>query len=1410
MAGDEVIDPAAAEGAEAEGAADESSGQTPAWRKVLRFFGGLALALLAILAAAIIFLHTGPGRQFIVDRISRIAPASGLSVKVGSIDGSVLWNATLHDVEFRDADGTLFLQVPEVELNWRPYKFPFSGLDVRNLVLHDGTLYAAPDLKPGDPNAPILPNFDIRVDRFVVDHLTVAKGLLGTQRTVDFRAKADIRQGKVYLDAGGELGAGDKFDLLLDAEPDGDKFDMDLDYRAPKGGLLATLAGAEEDLRLRLAGNGTWTRWDGTFLGLSGGERVADFSVANRSGTYTIAGRAGVADYLTGLPARALGANPVIVAVGQLQNSVASGALAVRGSGVKLSAHGAVDLADKTFDNVEVTANLRDPNLFGEGFRLEGAQVEAQLDGPFSELSIPHRLQVERANVSGTVLKGIEQRGTLSWDGTRLVLPLDARVAEVESGNDLLDPRLVNGTLRGQLVMQGNSLRADSLRIEFPGLTADLALRSDLGKGTYELTGPVAVRNLTLENLGTIDGGARITFRTGGAEPWTLDAAFDGFMPKVTNATLASLAGSGIRFNGGVSLGANRPIVLRDTRLTSDKLSLTLDGRIENGTTTIAGSGRHVDYGPFTVDVTLTGEGPRAELVFADPLPSAGLKDVRVTLAPSADGFRINTTGQSILGQFDGDISLVSPPGGPTRISIEQLKVSQTNVTGDLTLSDGAATGDLALSGGGLDGTISLAPRNGGQGFDVDLKARNASFGGATPLTIARADIDASGFFAGGNSTVQGHIQAQGIGYGTLFIGRLAGRAQVTNGSGTFNASLSGRRGSQFALQVTGNVSQQRIAAAVKGSYGGRAIAMPRRAVLVKQPDGGWRLQKTQLNFGSGIAIAEGSFGGPGGPTGKLSLAKMPLSLIDAVGGDLGLGGTVSGVIEAHTGPGGVPTGEARVMIDGLTRSGLLLTSRPIDLALVARLDPSLAQMRAVLQDSSGTQGRLQGRIANLPASGGLFERLQDGDLLAQLRYAGPADALWRLAALDTLDLTGTLEVTADARGSLRNPQVRGTLAGDALRVQSVLTGTDLRQVKARGRFAGSRLQLTSFTGTAPNGGTVTGSGIVDLSELGPGRGPALDIRMAARDAEILDLATMGASVTGPMRIVSDGSGGTIAGRLRVNKARWRLGAAAESAELPNIQVREINVPADIGPARAPGAPWRYLIDAVARNGIKVDGMGLDSEWSADVRLRGTTDDPRIGGMARIVPRQGFYSFAGTRFDITRGVIDFDQDAPPDPRIDLLAETKVTNLSVRVAVTGRASQPEISFTSTPSLPEEEVLARLLFGGSISNLSATDALQLGAALASLRGGSGMDPINKLRQAVGLDRLRIVPADPALDRGTALALGKRFGRRFYAEIITDGRGYNATEVEFRITSWLALLASVSSLGRESVSLQYSKDY
>ena len=104
-----------------------------------------------------------------------------------------------------------------------------------------------------------------------------------------------------------------------------------------------------------------------------------------------------------------------------------------------------------------------------------------------------------------------------------------------------------------------------------------------------------------------------------------------------------------------------------------------------------------------------------------------------------------------------------------------------------------------------------------------------------------------------------------------------------------------------------------------------------------------------------------------------------------------------------------------------------------------------------------------------------------------------------------------------------------------------------------------------------------------------------------------------------------------------------------------------------------------------------------------------------------------------------------------------------------------------------------------------------ALQLAAAVAALQnGGNGLNPINAVRHAVGLDRLRIVPADPQTGQGTSVAAGKYITRRLYAEIVTDGQGYSATQVEFQVTRWLSLLSSISTLGRESANVRVSKDY
>lgn len=1392
-------------------------GRLRRWGKRL----GWALAvLLAPVLLGALFFASPIGKRFIADRIAATAPASGLRFSVGRIEGDIYRQAVLRSVVVSDPKGP-FLTIPVVELDWRPLNWLWSGLDIREVTARRGRLTRLPELLPGDPDAPLLPDFDIRVDKLVVDDLVIAKGLATSRdERADLAAKVDIREGRALIDARATLGAEDRFALLLDAEPDGDRFELAGDYRAPADGVLAGLAGLKAGYTARIVGDGTWARWRGAATAQRIGTpdaRVAAFRIANDAGRYGVLGqlRAGLSgDTIAG---RALGETTSVAASFTLADSVIEGRAAAVSSGIDLRAGGVANLADKLVDGARVRLTMRNPDLFGESLRIEGGTLVASLNGAFDDLGIKHEMAVRRLTAAGGVsATGLAQTGSARLEGALLSVPLALTADRVATGNALADPRLVKGRANGILTYDfaRGLLAADRTVITFPGLDARLALRGDISAGAYAIAGPIEARRLRVDGAGDVTASAKILAKFGPAVPWSLRANLAGVLSGIGNATIVNLAGEQVRFKGELGMGAGQPIFLRNTTVTAPRLTARLDSKVVTGggvtRTVLAGSGRQAQYGPFRFDAEIAGDGPRAVLVLADPYPAAGLKDVRIALAPSEEGFGLDVAGQSLLGEFDGALELFLPENAPTRVAINRLQIYRTAVTGEVVLRDEGVAGDLRLAGGGVNGTLAFRPQAGGAiGFAVDVAVRNASFGGVTPITITRADIAATGRYADGSANVDADITAAGFEYGGLSLASLTAKAAIGNGRGKVTGTVAGRRADRFALNFDADVAPGRIAAAARGQYGDAPITMPRRAVLTALEDAGWRLAPTQIGFGGGFVIAEGTFGG-GSTVLELKMKQMPLRLLDLTGADLGLGGRLTGIIAYNQTGRLPPLAKARGRIDRFSRAGLVLSSKPINVQ--GAVDLSGADLTAALRLFEGDERRGDATvfIAGLGSDGALSDRLMRGRLDARLGFKGAAETLWRLAAIEAFDLAGPVTIAARATGTLANPRINGTVASDDLTVQSALTGTRVTKVTARGRFAGSRLELVRFAGQTAGSGTISGSGTVDLSGISATRGPALDLRAAVRDARLLDANGLEATITGPLRIISNGIGGTIAGRVTIDRARWALGTAAEEDALPRIATREIN---GNGRERAQvsgrDAAWRYLVNASAPNRVAVEGLGLESEWGIDIALRGTVADPRIGGTARLV--RGDYTFAGTRFELTRGRILFDAGEPINPRLDVLAETSKNGTNVDIAITGNAQSPSIAFSSDPALPEEEILARLLFGGSVTSLSATDAVQLAAALAALQGGGGgLDPIGQLRRSIGLDQLRIVSADPLIGRGTGIAIGKNITRNIYVELVTDGRGYSATQVEYRITSWLALLGTVSTIGRDSVLVQISRDY
>ena len=103
------------------------------------------------------------------------------------------------------------------------------------------------------------------------------------------------------------------------------------------------------------------------------------------------------------------------------------------------------------------------------------------------------------------------------------------------------------------------------------------------------------------------------------------------------------------------------------------------------------------------------------------------------------------------------------------------------------------------------------------------------------------------------------------------------------------------------------------------------------------------------------------------------------------------------------------------------------------------------------------------------------------------------------------------------------------------------------------------------------------------------------------------------------------------------------------------------------------------------------------------------------------------------------------------------------------------------------------------------------MQLASSLNSLRGsGGGLDPLGTLRSATGIDRLRIVGGDEATGQGTALAAGQYLTDDIYVEIITDARGFTATQLEISLTPALSVLSRAGGTVGTNVTARYKKSY
>lgn len=1383
----------------------------PLWQKIVIGVVGLIVALVLLTGVLLLGLNTQPGKKFLIQQIAAFQMESGMEIEVGRIDGSIYSDMVIHDLILRDPKG-VFAVSPRVHVVWKPFRYINNHISVSLLETPLVVLARSPQFNetPTDPNAPILPDLDIDVDRMKIGKFILARPVIGQKREIAIDGVTHIADGRAILSADAIVDSGDRLQAKLDAVPSQNRLAMSGTLTAPKGGVIAAMSGLTDGMTATLDGKGTWQAWDGRIVATSPKGELANVAIAARDGNFTAKGPVRPGLVMAGTVDRLTAPQLDVDLFAGLNERRVNLKGTLRSPALSADAQGVIDLAASRFSALRINAALLTPGAIMEKVRGRDVRASIILDGPMATPFIDYDITARNLAFDATGIENLKASGRAVIDTDRIRIPVNATASRVTGLNAAAGGLMNNLRVRGDFAYAGGKLISDNLKIDSDRIDATAIILADLDNAVYRGALKGRVNDYKIDGVGIVNLNTDVELVPGPKGGFGLSGHFGVRTARWENASVRDFLGGNAVASGRIGMTPEGKFTLAGLKgaapnftIQSGSGSYDTDGAIAFDATA---SSRQ--YGPLALTVRGTMERPQAVLRASRPNVGVQLSDVVAKLNGEAAGYRLEATGGSPYGPFFANV-LIRTATGPLTIDVTRARFAGVDMNGRIQQSAaGPFTGQLAMNGSGITGAIRLAAVGKAQGVNVNATASNAKLPGDAEILIGRAIVTASMVLTD-QPRIIADAQIANAAYGDYIVRKARAKLDYQGGRGKAQLVADGSSGVPFSIAANAALRPNLYAVALQGKAGNIPFRLAQPAIIRTEPSG-YRLDPATLVLPQGKVDLAGRFGGTTAVQARFK--DFDLAIVNMAAPGMGIGGRMTGALDYAQQGDAFPTATTRLAIADFRRSSLSAVSDPVSMTMEGKLSAAGGDMRGLIRRGSTTLGRFVATLAPPGPGASWSEQLQSAPLGGGIRYSGPADVLFSFAGLADQQLTGGLAVAADFSGRLTAPRVNGIARANALTYENETFGTRVTQMKLDGRFTNDRLDIRDFSGRAGDG-TVQASGTVGLAAES---GFPMNIAVKLDRARLARSEAITSVVSGSLAITnSAANGGLIKGDLSLPETRYKV-AWQGGTEIRQLQgVRRKGEGVDILDQRmtarktaAQPADWKLDIRVRADNEIYVTGMGLDSEWKTDMRVTGTTANPRVVGKLEVL--RGRYSFSGKQFDLEQGIITFNGPMM-NPTLAIKAETRIDTVTAGLQVTGSAQQPDIAFISTPSLPQDEILSRILFGDNVANLSATQAIQLAAALNGLRGGSGgLNPMGKLQGATGIDRIGIVGGDEQTGRGTSLAVGQRISNDIYVEIITDSRGFTATQLEIALSKTLSLLSKTGTNAGSSANLRYSKDY
>jgi translocation and assembly module TamB len=1358
----------------------------------------IVLALVAAIAAAFyLFLQSEPGRVLTARLIERSASSANLTIKIEGLSGAIPGAPEVAKLTLSDREGA-WLVLHDVRLHWSPLAliggdFVAEEISIARL---EWLRLPTPSEEPADEEEGGIPS--VAIDKLTIAAATIAPGVAGVGTALALHGAADTRDVseravlKLNLEELGQAGA----TLMLNAHYDREQARLDLDARIEDraGGTLARMLELppEAPLSLVLDSEGTLDNWRARLAAAGGASlNAAGEATIVRQGAWRQLALNFSSDIGAIGPARLRplyqGRSTIELAAARSDtDALRIDRLAARTPVLALDASGAYDAAAKRADG-EAALTVPDAAPLApliEGVRWRDLSLTAKLAGAWPTPALvvdAHAVDVIVDDLSAASLTAhLEATPDRQWDDEGARIALTARAdanrpaaedatlrdilgasARVTLQATLIDRARLTGIM-GELATTGATLRfaGDADARALNGVVSLEA--ADLARAGFE-GGALSV-NATIE--ANLESGQWSAEGRGTARNVALGEAIDPLLAGTQDLAFALARASAGRISiSSLTLQGERLSFIASGELSDDALNLDARATASNLS---AVSPEH--EGRAVVDVHVAGAPKAPRLSGTASLPIGKLfgrrvEDLSLALAePNDRGLsRLTLEGEYDKRPVKGAAEIAWRQEGGARVDGLTLTLASLALEGDATVDgNGLVRGTLNLDAreladiapfvgeqiaGAIAGTLRFDAVAGKQALTLALEGPR--------LAIETAQLDGLG--------VRGTIRDL-FGAAALDVRATAASADFdgfvledldTRGRGPLRALVIEARAMREGTSAKGRATLKLEGEPIVVSVAALDLTREDKTARLTAPvdiaiaDGRVLISETRIAAGGGTLVVSGSAGRATDLA--LTANALPLWVAAFATDPLPVVGTATGT--ARVRDGGATSFDVKVA--NLAPEADPRLVRNVTLTATGRTDRAGVSFNLTLADARRTSFRANGRVP-FAATGQLAIDAQGtADLALANIYLSVAGDRTR----------GALTASARITGTRAAPRIEGSgkIADGFFR--SAASGFELKDVAASFDGSERRIAVTSLSAKTANGGTVTGRGDIAFD---PANGFPVNLAVKAENAQLVstELTTIIADVDGRMAggLLRDAA---ISGSADVDLWEIRLPERLARPLTP-IRVKHRNAPPVVAQTLAAEeeqeggqSSLAFGLDVTVRapRRVHVRGQGLQAEFGGEVKVGGTVANPAING--RFDLRRGSVELLTQRVALTRGRVSFTGGAIPT--LDIAGEVRKTDVTATIAVKGRADAPEIVLSSTPTLPQDEILSRILFNKSTGQLSAFEAAQLAGAIARWSGfASGPGILDRLRSSLGIDTLSAV-TDP--QGGTAVSAGTYVGSGVY---------------------------------------------